>query len=342
MKRRCLAVITFVALVAALLAAAPARAASDRWTTHGPEGAWVSELVIDPRHPATVYAGTTSGVFKTTDEGGRWRRLSGFPGLEVQALAIAPSDPDVLYAAVVAPGPYAKPVYRSLDAGATWERVIADADLGTGVTFPQPRQRIVIDPSDPDIVYVATFDGGVLKSGDGGRHWQRAVSGFDASAFDTRVYNIAIDPRRPRTLLAATTTGLWRSRDGAATWLPVAKLPKFRDIAAIAFDPSDQRVAYAGGDKGLFRSTNAGNTWSRVGDLPVGPGFEVVEISIAPSDPDVIYVGDGNGHIYRSRDGAESWKLTDHDFGPAFTLPIAVHPSDPSTLYAVSERADGV
>ena len=114
----------------------------------------------------------------------------------------------------------------------------------------------------------------------------------------------------------------------------MAKLSKFRNIAAIAFDPSDQRVAYAGGDKGLFRSTNAGNTWSRVGDLPVGPGFEVVAISFAPSDPDVVYVGDGNGHIYRSRDGAESWKLTDHDFGPAFTLPIAVHPSDPSTLYA--------
>ena len=343
MKRRFFAVITLVALVAALLAAAPAPAVSDRWSTHGPEGAWVSELVIDPQHPATVYASTESGIFKTTDGGGRWRRLSRFPAADAQMLAIAPSDPDVLYAAVAMhAGPNLYPVYRSLDAGATWERVIADADLDTGVTFPQPRQRIVIDPSDPDIVYVATFDGGVLKSSDGGRHWHPAVSGFGASEFDTRVFNIAIDPLRPRTLLAATTTGLWRSRDGAATWLPVAKLPKFRDIAAIAFDPSDQRVAYAGGDKGLFRSTNAGNTWSRVGDLPVGPDFEVVEISIAPSDPDVIYVGDGNGHIYRSRDGAESWKLTDHDFGPAFTLPIAVHPSDPSTLYAGSERADGV
>jgi photosystem II stability/assembly factor-like uncharacterized protein len=340
MKRRFLAVITLLALVAALLAAAPARAASDTWSTHGPEGAWVSELVIDPQHQATVYAGTTSGVFKTTDGGGRWRRLSEFPGRDVRALAIAPSDPDVLYAAVVEPNVF--PVYRSLDAGATWKRVITDADLDTGVVFSQARQRIVFDPSDPDTVYVATFDGGVLRSSDGGRHWHRAVSGFGASEFDTNVLNIAIDPLRPRTLLAATTTGLWRSRDGAATWFPVAKLPKFRDIAAIAFDPSDQRVAYAGGDKGLFRSTNAGNTWSRVGDLPVGPGFEVVEISIAPSDPDVIYLGDGNGHVYRSRDGAESWRLTDHDFGPTLNLPIAVHPSDPSTLYAGMERADGV
>ena len=339
MKRRFFAVITLVALVAALLAAAPARAASDRWTTHGPEGAWVSELVIDPQHPATVYAGTQSGIFKTTDGGGRWRRLSGFPAADAQALAIAPSDPDVLYAAVhEAFGPNNFPVYRSLDAGMTWKRVIANADLDTGVTYPQPRQRIVIDPSEADIVYVATFDGGVLKSSDGGRHWQRAVSGFDASEFDTRVFNIAIGPLRPRTLLAAATTGLWRSRDGAATWLPVAKLPKFRDIRAIAFDPSDQRVAYAGGDKGLFRSTDTGNTWSRVGDLPVGPDFQVVEVSIAPSDPDVIYVGDWNGHVYRSRDGAESWKLTDHDFGPTLTLPIAVHPSDPSTLYAGTER----
>jgi hypothetical protein len=99
MKRGFIAVITLVSFVAALLAAAPARAASNRWSTHGPTGAWVWELVIDPQHPATVYAGTQGGVFKTTDGGDRWRRLSGFPGLDVRALAIAPSDPDVLYAA---------------------------------------------------------------------------------------------------------------------------------------------------------------------------------------------------------------------------------------------------
>lgn len=341
MKRRIVASIALAPLVAALLAATPAGAASAGWATHGPEGALVSELLIDPQHPATLYAGTESGIFKTTDGGGGWHRLSGFPAVDVNALAIAQSDPDVLYAAAVdRAGPDVFPVYRSLDAGATWQRVIADAELDRDVTYPQPRQRIAIDPTDPDIVYIATLDGGILRSTDGGRHWQPAGSGFGTTQFRTDVLNIAIDTRRPRTLLAATTTGLWRSRNGAESWLQVAPLPKFRDIAAIAFDPSDQRVAYAGGDRGLFRSADAGDTWSRVGDLPVGPGFQVVEIAIAASDPDVFYIAD-SGRIYRSRDGAESWKPTAHGFGPT-NLSLAVDPSDPSRLYAGTDNGADV
>jgi hypothetical protein len=103
MKRRFRAAIALVPLVAALMSAAPARALSDGWSTHGPYGASVSELVIDPQDPATVYAATQTGIFKTSDGAQSWHRLSGFPGERVAALAISPSDPNVLYAAEIVP-----------------------------------------------------------------------------------------------------------------------------------------------------------------------------------------------------------------------------------------------
>jgi photosystem II stability/assembly factor-like uncharacterized protein len=98
-----------------------ARAGTNLWTTHGPDGGPIRSLAIDPRTPSTLYAGTTrAAVFKSTDSGASWSAAGGLPvSASVQVLAIDPATPDTLYAAMLGG------VFKSTDAGGTWTGVVS-------------------------------------------------------------------------------------------------------------------------------------------------------------------------------------------------------------------------
>jgi hypothetical protein len=132
-----------------------ARAGTNLWTTHGPDGGPVLTLAIDPSTPSTLYAGTLgAGVFKSTDSSGTWSAASiGLPASAIiQALAIDPSVPTTLYAG--SGWNDVGGVFKSTDGGGTWTAA------GTGPSIPV--WSLAIDPSSPSTLYAGITTAGVF------------------------------------------------------------------------------------------------------------------------------------------------------------------------------------
>ena len=203
----------------------------------GPVGNRVSAVVGVPGDANVYYFGAASGgIFKSEDGGHGWRPI--FDDQDVQsigALAIAPSDPNVVWAGtgeafIRSNVSIGNGVYRSTDAGETWTHVGLEESGRVG--------RIVVHPRDPDVAWVAAAGHmygpqenhrGLFRTVDGGNTWERILfSGPNSGAID-----IVMDPSNPRILFAATwqmqiwtwgresggpESGLWTSRDGGDTW----------------------------------------------------------------------------------------------------------------------------
>ncbi len=188
--------------------------------------------------------------------GGRsWQGISG-PGNEyVQALAISPDDPDLVYAGNL--GSNARGLYRSTDGGQTWQRLtetLRDPDVSA----------VALDPTSPASIYIGKAGEGVFRSTDGGAGWQPASTGLPRITLKgttaagkvmswtgtVGITALAVDPARPATLYTATSgSGIFRSTDAGRTWRPFnAGLDVF-DVASLAIDATG-RTLYAGTVRG--------------------------------------------------------------------------------------------
>ena len=198
----------------------------------GPVGNRVSAVVGEPGNPGVYYLGAASGgVFKSEDGGHTWQPIfDDQPAQSIGALAVAPSDPNVVWAGtgeafIRSNVSIGNGVYRSTDAGRTWRHMGLEETGRVG--------RVVIHPADPDIVFVAAAghlygpqqERGLFRTTDGGESWERVLfSGENSGAID-----VVMDPTNPRILFAATwqmqmwtwgresggpESGIWTSRDG--------------------------------------------------------------------------------------------------------------------------------
>ena len=249
-------------------------------------------VAAHPSEPSTPNMGTTGGgVWKSVDGGTYWRNVSDghFKRASVGALAVAPSDPNVIWAGmgestIRGNVSHGDGVYRSTDAGKSW------AHLGLEATRNIAKLRV--DPRDPDVAFVAAFghahgpnpERGVYRSKDGGKSWQLVLSRNE----DTGAIDLSIDPHNPRVVYAA----LWEARRG----------PHY--------------LSSGGEGSGLFRSTDGGDTWvelTRNPGLPEGLIGKIgVSASAARRDRVYAIVENVDGGVYRSDDGGESWvKLSD-------------------------------
>ena len=241
-----------------------------------------------PNQSKVFYFGATGGgVWKTTDGGVTYKNISdGYFGGSIGSVAVAPSDPNVLYVGggeVTVRGNVSsgKGVWKSVDAGSTWTY--------SGLPNSRHIPRMVIHPQNPDIVYAAVLgdlykpnnDRGVYKSIDGGKSWKKILfSDVQAGAVE-----LVMDPSNPRHLYASTWriqrtpyslssggegSALWKSTDSGATWKEISK-----------------NKGYAKGTLGIIGVTvspvNANRVWSIVENKE-------------------------EGGVYRSDDGGESWK----------------------------------
>ena len=312
---------------AALAAAAPVPPESYsalRWRLVGPlRGGWGTCASGVPGQPETFYFGAADGgVWKTTDAGRTWNPLFEHEAAaSIGALAVAPSDPSVLYVGTgqvtsrwdIAAG---NGVYRSADGGKTWE--------ARGLAASRHIGRLWIDPRNADVVLVAAqghFFGpnkerGLFRSTDGGRSWDNVLFVDET----TGATDLAADPGAPDTLYAST----WQVR--YYPWLSY-------------FTPN------VGPGSGIFKSTDGGKTWARLTGpgLPAGP-LGRISLAVAPGSRGArVYAtinaaGPGSG-LYRSDDGGAAWQRINADAALAgdYAGMIAVDPRNPDTVYVMGQ-----
>jgi photosystem II stability/assembly factor-like uncharacterized protein len=334
-----------IAVVFVALAGPPATAASDgraaaplfagmHWRCIGPFRGGRSVAVTGvPGFPERFYFGSVGGGVWRSDNAGRtWSStFDGQPVASIGAIAVAPSDADVIY---VGSGEadfrsdlqQGNGMYKSTDAGRTWQRI--------GLSDTRAIGRISVDPHDPNDVLVAALghpygpnpERGVFRTIDGGKTWRKTLFVDD----DTGAITVARDAQHPAIVFAAMLqtrrppwnvyppskgpgSGLYRSTDGGATWLPVrgGGFPsEGLGRIGIAVAPTNANRVYAIVDAkagGLYRSDDAGATW-KLADAERRiwtRGWYFEEVSVDPQDPDTVYVS--NTSLYRSKDGGTSF-----------------------------------
>jgi hypothetical protein len=313
--------------------------AAFRWRSVGPANmsGRITDIEVDPRNSKVFYVATAAGgIWKTVNNGTMFFPL--FDKERVISLgdiAIAPSNGDIIYAGTgeedsrnsISPG---GGIYKSTDAGKTWKLM--------GLAKTQQIGRIVVDPKDPNVVYVAAL----------GQAW-------------------ATNPER----------GLYKSTDGGATWKLMKFISNKAGFVDLAMDPSDNRTLWAsswerirgpyflssgGPGSGLWKSSDAGETWTEV----KGGGFPAttkgrIGIAVAASNPKIVYAwveadtlkkplakGEKpdttkqqktNSGVYRTTDGGATWTLMQRnqsDARPFYYSQIRVDPKNPDRVYWMS------
>ncbi len=292
---------------------------------------YAAQLIQDPSAGSVLYTVTSvqgvAGVFKSLDRGSTWFPAnSGLPDLAT--IGIAPSAPQRLYAIRSGTPGW---VYRTDDGGSIW-MLVSNAYPGTWTG------DVVVDPSDPDVVYAASSPG-VLKSVDGGATW---VPGGTVPA----LYRLLADPTIPGLLYAGTNdAGVYRSIDGGATWNPSNTGVEDHYIRGLARDPSNPQKLFAAsngsstsGGGGLYVTTNGGQLWQ-----PVDLGEPVnlaTAVAIPPADPSIVYAAASQsvlrGGLFRSDDGGATWERADKGLSGYYSNAIASNPAAAGSALAVS------
>lgn len=277
----------------------------------------VRALASHPGRPSTLYLGSESGVFVSTDGADNWSRLPGPPeGLQVWSLWLLPGRPEVILA-----GTCPSRLYRSEDGGRTWAEVLSHMTqecpriLHTRVTC------IVSDPAEPDVLWAGVEIDGVHSSRDAGRSWQPLGSGL--SSRDIHALVVVPDGDGKRRLLAATNNDLNVSADDGHTWRPlgIGDAMPWSYCRALAQPVGRPEVVLLGNGDGppgsagvVGRSTDGGRTW-QVADMPGRANSTLWSFAVHPADPRLVYAASVSGQVYRSRDAGASWHKLAREFG---------------------------
>ena len=297
-------------------------AGDDLWEllTRGlPEAPAIRAIAAHPEQPDTVYVGTQDGPYRSTDHGEHWEKLD-VPdhGLPVWSLLFDPHAADVLYA-----GYENCEIFRSEDGGEHWQ------PLPVTVRFPEvsvapganPAKRVLelaVNPADPNEVYGAIEVGGVIRSLDGGEHWENLSHGQYVNDDTVDMHGVLVARWRPGTVLAIGRAGLFSSTDQGRHWSSARLEPLnakgqtyCRDIREVPGDPKTIWLAAGPGffdsDLGvLFRSKDGGTSWSRV-DMGVKPRATMFAIAFDERQPRRMFAATGGGEVFASEDGGASW-----------------------------------
>jgi photosystem II stability/assembly factor-like uncharacterized protein len=338
---------------------------TDHWTAEGPAPILngqtpgqqpvtgrITAVAAHPTDPDTLYvAAAGGGVWKTTDGGLNWMPLTDDqPTLFMGALALAPSDPNVIYAGTgeanfSADSYYGRGILKSTNAGATWTLLTGTGVDGSPDNFDRRTiSKIVVDPTSADTVYVAVAglgtnslsgNTGIWKSTDGGLSWVNTTTALSTVEAFT---DLVLDPTHSQVLFAAVgsihgsaANGVYQTPDGGATWSPAGNFPMGATDGriALALAPSAPQTLYASiagsGQSGsttlgtlfqMLKSSDGGTTWNLISGVPnyLGKqGWYDTTLAVDPLDDNVVYAGGAAfpSALIRSFDGGRSWSAFD-------------------------------
>ena len=288
----------------------------------------IGAVEVAPSNSEIVWVGTGednnqrsvsygNGVYKSTDGGATWTNMGLGTSQQVGRIRVHPKNPDIVWVASMGPMWAAggeRGVFKTTDGGRTWRSVLT-VDQYTGAA------DVILDPSNPDIVYAATHQrerrafnyvgggpgSGIWKSVDGGETWTRLSAGLPTS--DMGRIGLDVSQAHPTTVYAViegSEQGVYRSDDAGASWRKmsdIASIPWY--FGEIRVDPRDPNTVYHLGVQ-LQVSHDGGATWERTGR---GPHSDHHSLWINPENPAHIINGNDGG-LYVSRDRGETWDFS--------------------------------
>jgi photosystem II stability/assembly factor-like uncharacterized protein len=306
----------------------------------------MSSIAVAQEFPSSLYSGL------------RWRLIGPFRGGRSNAVAGVPGHPDTFYFGAVGGG-----VWKSENAGRTWTPIFDTqpiASIGAIAVAPSNTDTVYVGTGEADMRSQISFGNGMYKSTDAGKTWTH--SGLENTR---QIGRILVDPRDANIIFVAALghayganpeRGVYRSRDGGATWQLV--LHKSDDIGAIdlAFDPQNSATIYAsvwntrrppwsiyppsyGPGSGLYKSTDGGDNWQQLTNGLPSERVGRIGLAVAPSNASIVYaiIDATKGGIYRSDDAGASWHKVSQEkriWGRGwYFCHVVVDPKDAETLY---------
>jgi photosystem II stability/assembly factor-like uncharacterized protein len=306
-----------------------------QWRNIGPNrgGRSIASAGSTSRINEYYFGATGGGLWKTTNGGTTWRPVTDgqITSSSVGSIGVSESNPDIVYIGTgetelrgsIMQG---DGVYKSTDAGKTWKN--------TGLADTQAISRIRVDPSNPDLVYVAALghpfgrntERGIFRSRDGGKTWQKILYKDD----HTGAVDLCLDPHNSRVMYATMWdvyrtswtlssggpgSGIYKSMDGGDHWTELTRNPGLPNgvlgklgIAVSGADANRVYTMVEALDGGLFRSDDAGATWTRVNEearLRERP-FYYTRVYADPKNRDTVYVLSPG--FFKSTDGGKSFR----------------------------------
>ncbi len=329
-----------------------------------PSGGRIAAIAGVPGDPSTYYVGAASGgVWKSTDTARTWTPVfDDQPVQAIGALAVAPSDPKIVWAgtgeawAIRDSDVMGDGVYKSTDGGTTWTNM--------GLKETGRIGRIVVHPTDPDIVFVCALgrttgpqqERGVYRTRDGGRTWERVLFVNP----NTGCSGLALDPSDPNVLFAGTWevvmhtwamfsggpgSGVYVSRDGGTTWrrlengLPRPPVGKI-DVAVARSDPKRVYALIQTANQGsLWRSDDGGASWRVVSwdRRLIGRAGYYIRVEVNPANADEVLVA--NSTFHRSTDGGLTFPNQDRGCGDCHD--IWMDPTNPDRWAVTGDGGAG-
>lgn len=268
-----------------------------------------------------------------------WRQGAGIVGRTVYDLGAASAACATLYAGTD------MGVFRSRDGGEHWAFLPAASAVMTatfasfdGATRPTAdlTPAVAVCPTNPDLVYLTRWGGGMFRSVDGGNHWEPRNSGLS----DAWLYDLAVDPSDCDIVYAGGNSGgIFKTTDAGGSWQMQNQGLGNLNVRVVAIGRGAPARLYAGTVAGVYRSDNGAASWTSTGALPSGT---VRAIGLTFDNPDSVNVGLEGAGVYESANAGATWRPVNSGLPHLQARALAVTPTTPAWFFVGLEDGGGV